>query len=268
MEARAVLMPGTALSRAVIALVVSRVVSNEFAFFDPVIRLVHFSAHNNQRHTNKKYRKKLLIMTYPLSSTTTTTTSSIAFELRIDKMSNELPLADRASTTSSNSSVASVIEDDDAAEFFGEKMSRARQDNAAACDACPNCDDACDNLACEHCYAKRNNNIAETASKFGVQQQQQRFTMCQIRRHNHAESAWLVAGDTVYDATRYLAVHPGGRESILRRAGGVKDCTMDIQFHGKRGQQAWKNCIIGKVKQCGCDDAAMDCRPWKLFWFQ
>jgi len=203
-------------------------------------------------------------MTSPLSSSTTA--SSIAFQLPIDKMSNDLPLADRASTTSSNSSVASVIEDDDA-EFFGEKVSLERQDSVAACDACPNCDDACDNLACELCYAKRSNNIAKIAVKFGVQQQR-RFTMCQIRRHNHAESAWLVAGDTVYDATCFLAAHPGGTESILRRAGGAKDCTMDIQFHGKRGRQAWKNCIIGKVKQCGCDRSTMDCQPWKLFWLQ
>lgn len=77
------------------------------------------------------------------------------------------------------------------------------------------------------------------------------YTPCQVRRHNTRESAWLVAGDNIYDATPYLATHPGGAESILRRAGGATDATRDLEFHSGKGKRMFQRYRIGKVRPCG-----------------
>jgi cytochrome b involved in lipid metabolism len=77
------------------------------------------------------------------------------------------------------------------------------------------------------------------------------YTICQVRRHNHADSAWIVADGVVYDVTQYLSRHPGGADCILRKAGGVQDCAMDLQFHSKRGRKAWEQYRVGTLRQCG-----------------
>jgi len=79
-----------------------------------------------------------------------------------------------------------------------------------------------------------------------------KFTICEIRKHNHVESCWLVAGNDVYDATDYLQRHPAGPECILRKAGGAQDCSEDIKFHSKAGKHIWKRCRIGQVQPCTC----------------
>ena len=88
------------------------------------------------------------------------------------------------------------------------------------------------------------------------------YTMCEIRRHKTADSAWLVAGDYVYDATTYMQMHPGGEKSILRKCGGEVDCTQDMLFHSAKGQKLWKKYRIGKVKRCGVSDDKL----WWMFW--
>ena len=94
------------------------------------------------------------------------------------------------------------------------------------------------------------------------------YTMCQIRRHNHKDSCWLVAGDTIYDATSYIDQHPGGATSILRKSGGVEDCSVDLHFHSKQGRRAWEKYIVGKVRPCGRDIRHSNDMHWWRFWQQ
>jgi cytochrome b involved in lipid metabolism len=107
---------------------------------------------------------------------------------------------------------------------------------------------------------------------WGQPQHTRYYTPCQVRRHVHADSCWLVAGDTIYDATPFLKSHPGGSTCILRSAGGRKDCTKDIGLHSKRAQQMWKSNIVGKVRPCGCcnqaqqQQASAGARPWWMLW--
>ena len=101
--------------------------------------------------------------------------------------------------------------------------------------------------------------------------------MCQVRRHNHADSAWIVAHNhVIYDVTDYLKAHPGGADCILRKAGGVQDCAVDLAFHSKRGRKAWENYRVGTVRQCGEPRDAIrkslslspshPCHWWNAFW--
>lgn len=107
------------------------------------------------------------------------------------------------------------------------------------CDACHECDDVCANLKCQDCKDKRKKTNID-----------KKYTMCQIRRHDTEESCWLVVGSSIYDASNYIKSHPGGSYSILRKGGGVEDCTEDLMFHSKTGRQAWKRLRIGEVCSC------------------
>ena len=143
------------------------------------------------------------------------------------------------------------------------------------CNACNYCLDTCNNVdSCIPCQKKLNtinnrqkqgdmetswfialSNICQNTTESHVDNKQQTrtYTMCQLRRHNHAESAWILVGDTIYDATPYIKSHPGGTETILRKSGGVYDCTEDLMFHSKRAQKEWRRHKIGTLRRCrGC----------------
>lgn len=144
------------------------------------------------------------------------------------------------------------------------------------CGACPFCPDMCSNKNCIKCVRK-----AETLKKASLcqsvnaQSQAQPgglpfnlllggmrknrkignagdvfITPCQLKKHNTIDSAWLLCGSVVYDATEFIHDHPGGKKSILRKAGGVVDCTKDMKFHSPRAVSMWKNNRIGILKAC------------------
>ncbi len=73
------------------------------------------------------------------------------------------------------------------------------------------------------------------------------YTIFEIRLHDTEDSAWLVAGKNVYDVTSYINSHPGGRDCILKYAGGKKDVTEDLQFHSPRGKKLWDKYKIGTL---------------------
>jgi cytochrome b involved in lipid metabolism len=124
--------------------------------------------------------------------------------------------------------------------------------NAHPCDACDFCDDSCHQKCCVECQSSSTASESRTWGFSGYEQRW--FTPCQIRRHNHVNSVWIVAGETVYDVTSYLKIHPGGTQCILNKAGdGLQDCTRDLQFHSDRGKKIFQKFAIGKVRPCpGC----------------
>jgi cytochrome b involved in lipid metabolism len=120
-------------------------------------------------------------------------------------------------------------------------------DNHLPCDACPCCADVCNNAECSACLEKSN------ALQLPQQQQQQStktFTACQVRRHDHAGSAWIVAGKNVYDVTTYLDRHPAGSACILSMAGGRHDAMSSLKRHKRYAQKKWHLFRIGTLKKC------------------
>lgn len=103
-------------------------------------------------------------------------------------------------------------------------------------------EDACE-FCCHDCCSPSKQSKSSNGETY--------YTICQVRRHNTRQSCWLVAGDTIYDATPYLNTHPGGMESMLRRGGGASDVTRDLQFHSAKGQRMFKKYKVGKVRPCG-----------------
>lgn len=59
--------------------------------------------------------------------------------------------------------------------------------------------------------------IAASSAKKG------RFSWQEVAKHNTAESAWVIVDGKVYDITKFMDKHPGGREMLLLSAG--RECT-------------------------------------------
>ncbi|KAJ1731762.1 hypothetical protein LPJ61_002373 [Coemansia biformis] len=49
--------------------------------------------------------------------------------------------------------------------------------------------------------------------------QLQVLTMEEIAQHNKRDDCWMVVRDKVYNVTRYIDFHPGGRGQLMRAAG-------------------------------------------------
>ena len=92
------------------------------------------------------------------------------------------------------------------------------------------------------------------------------YTRAEIRKHNTEASAWIVAGDSVYDVTDYIEHHPGGKYSIMKKTGGAVDCTRDLQFHSKSGQKYWDRFLIGKVTKIPSKNGLPIEKEWWRFW--
>lgn len=145
--------------------------------------------------------------------------------------------------------------------------------SASDCDACPYCLDVCYNIHCTKCAKKRNfwnekrpqggdrahatMELMHASPGFCLFNRKQKIdhmemiiTPCQLKRHNHMDSAWLLCGDEIYDATNYIRGHPGGVKSILKKSGGASDCTKDMKFHSARAIKMWKQNRVGILRPC------------------
>ena len=72
------------------------------------------------------------------------------------------------------------------------------------CDACEGCDDWCGSSQCVSCVSKRTAWEAKWEGGSGGKNAGKRaYTMCMVRRRNHAASGMLVAHGNVYDITEY-----------------------------------------------------------------
>lgn len=136
----------------------------------------------------------------------------------------------------------------------------------------------CWTTACHSCQGLRMNKVEDGESPRGRKSAEllscrpfcsggvDYYTICQVRCHNSEESCWLIAGDTIYDVTNYLRFHPGGAESLLKKAGGAADCTRDIEFHSKRATNLTKKMVVGKLRKCQAVSSEKDPAQWWKFW--
>ncbi|KAJ1847173.1 hypothetical protein LPJ57_008851, partial [Coemansia sp. RSA 486] len=77
------------------------------------------------------------------------------------------------------------------------------------------------------------------------------YTMAEVQQHNKRDDCWMVIANKVYNVTRYMDFHPGGKAQLMRAAG--KDGTkLFYETH------AWVNadnilgpCLVGFVSGSG-----------------
>ena len=70
------------------------------------------------------------------------------------------------------------------------------------------------------------------------------FTMTEVRAHNSGSSCWSVVNGVVYDLTKWINQHPGGREAILSICG--KDGSGD--FNEQHGGQSGPEFVLAEYK--------------------
>ena len=92
------------------------------------------------------------------------------------------------------------------------------------------------------------------------------YTRFEISCHNTEASAWIVAGEDIYDVTDYVEHHPGGKSSLMKKIGGTVDCTKDLLFHSKSGQNHWKQYLIGKITKVPSKNGQIVEKEWWKFW--
>lgn len=63
------------------------------------------------------------------------------------------------------------------------------------------------------------------------------FTADAVARHCEVGDLWLVVRGTVYDASEWVGLHPGGAAAILKRGG--RDATVDFDFHSSSARATW-----------------------------
>lgn len=135
-------------------------------------------------------------------------------------------------------------------------------EDEAECNACPCCNDTCGISTCSSCIEKikRPLSISSGQSSWllgalasvcpAKNEELPAYSMCQLRRHSTVDSAWILVGKDIYDATPYIRSHPGGTAIILKKAGGNVDCSEDMHFHSKRAQKEWRRYKVGTLCNC------------------
>ncbi|KAI3761857.1 hypothetical protein L1987_52279 [Smallanthus sonchifolius] len=76
------------------------------------------------------------------------------------------------------------------------------------------------------------------------------FSMSDVKKHNSADSAWIVVHGHIYDCTAFLKYHPGGRDSILINAG--TDCTEEFDaIHSDKAKKLLEEYRVGELITTG-----------------
>ncbi|GAA0158561.1 reductase [Lithospermum erythrorhizon] len=76
------------------------------------------------------------------------------------------------------------------------------------------------------------------------------YSNSEVRKHNSADSAWIIVHGHVYDCTRFLKEHPGGADSILINAG--TDCTEEFDaIHSDKAKKLLEDYRIGELITTG-----------------
>jgi len=58
------------------------------------------------------------------------------------------------------------------------------------------------------------------------------FTVDEVAKHNKESDLWVIIGGEVYNVTKFLPDHPGGKKAILNFAG--KDATEEFDMLHER----------------------------------
>ncbi|PWA69928.1 nitrate reductase [Artemisia annua] len=76
------------------------------------------------------------------------------------------------------------------------------------------------------------------------------FSMSDVKKHNSADSAWIVVHGHIYDCMSYLKEHRGGTDSILINAG--TDCTEEFDaIHSEKAKKLLEEYRIGELITMG-----------------
>ncbi|CAI5745623.1 unnamed protein product [Peronospora destructor] len=142
---------------------------------------------------------------------------------------------------------------------------------AGACDACIGCNDVCTNERCFFCAEKEYQLKAafgdsseaagptvrqaawqhcapkSTDSSFNIDRE---YSSCEMKRHRSMRSCWIEVGDSIYDVTDLLGVHPGGAQVLLEAAQHGGDCGPILNTHTPVARKMLVQHRLGRYYEC------------------
>ncbi|KAI9908008.1 hypothetical protein PsorP6_003695 [Peronosclerospora sorghi] len=142
---------------------------------------------------------------------------------------------------------------------------------ANKCDACIGCNDVCINKRCFFCAGKEyqlkatfrgSSETAESTKRQPTWQHlaplstdsssivEREYSSCEIKRHQSMRSCWIREGDTIYDVTDLLGVHPGGAAVLLEAAQNGGDCGPILKTHPPAAQKMLAQYRLGRYYEC------------------
>jgi cytochrome b involved in lipid metabolism len=65
---------------------------------------------------------------------------------------------------------------------------------------------------------------------------QKEFTQEEVATHNTEQDCWVIVNETIYNLTKFMNNHPGGKQSILNVAGKDGSAIFNA-VHGKGPQK-------------------------------
>ncbi|AYV80661.1 MAG: putative Cytochrome b5 [Harvfovirus sp.] len=71
------------------------------------------------------------------------------------------------------------------------------------------------------------------------------YTLEEVKVHNTKDDCWLIIRDSVYDVTKFLESHPGGKEILIMYSG--TDATADFEdiFHSSDAEKLMEKYLVG-----------------------
>jgi nitrate reductase (NAD(P)H) len=95
-----------------------------------------------------------------------------------------------------------------------------------------------------------NQSIKKSISSPFMNTSSKMFSVSEVKKHNSADSAWIIVHGHIYDCTRFLNDHPGGADSILINAG--TDCTEEFDaIHSDKAKKMLEDYRIGELITVG-----------------
>ena len=77
------------------------------------------------------------------------------------------------------------------------------------------------------------------------------ISMGEVEKHNTVDDCWIVSHGKVYDVTKFINRHPGGKFVIKSNSG--KNVSRHFDYHSKQSHKIWEKYLIGELaKPCGC----------------
>jgi len=87
-----------------------------------------------------------------------------------------------------------------------------------------------------------------------------KYTLAQVKEHNKSSDLWIIIHDRVYNLTRFLSEHPGGREVLEEVAGKNATKAFDDIGHSKDAIAQMKQYCIGEISDAERDSKEKEVR--------
>ena len=73
--------------------------------------------------------------------------------------------------------------------------------------------------------------------------------LTEVKKHSNKKDCWVVINGKVYDVTKFLSEHPGGKNAILDFAGGDASEAFEDTGHSSDARAHLKTLMKGTLKK-------------------